>query len=60
MREFVIPEDGLVVKTDQGRPILDLSIQAEGNIDRMFGADGEPKIALRTYGDSGALINWRC
>lgn len=56
MREFIIPEDGLAVRTDQGRPILELSIQAEGNIIRMFGADGEPKIALATQGDSGALI----
>jgi hypothetical protein len=56
MREFIIPEDGLVVRTDQGRPILELSILAEGNIVRMFGADGEPKIALATHGDSGALI----
>ena len=56
MREFIIPEDGLVVKTYQGRPILELSIQAEGNIVRMFGADGTPKIALATYGDSGMLI----
>jgi hypothetical protein len=56
MREFIIPEDGLVVKTDQGRPILELSIQDEGNIVRMFGAEGEPKIALAAYGDTGTLI----
>jgi hypothetical protein len=56
MREFIIPEDGLVVKTDQGRPILELSIQAGGNIVRMFGPGGEPKIALATYGDTGTLI----
>lgn len=56
MRELIIPEDGLVVRTEQGRPILELSIQAEGNIIRMFGADGEPKIALATQHDSGALI----
>lgn len=56
MREFIIPEDGLVIKTDQGRPILELSIQAGGNIVRMFGADGVPKIALAAYGDTGTLI----
>jgi len=56
MREFIIPEDGAVVRTDQGRPILELSIQPEGNIVRMFGADGEPKIAMAAYGDSGTLI----
>jgi len=56
MREFIIPEDGLVVRTDQGRPILELSIQAEGNIVRMFSADAEPKIALAAYGDTGTLI----
>jgi hypothetical protein len=56
MREFLIPEDGIVVKTAEGRPILELSIQAEGNIVRMFGADGDPKIALAAYGDTGTLI----
>jgi hypothetical protein len=56
MREFIVPEDGLVVRTDQGRPILELSIQAEGNIVRLFGADAEPKIALAAYGDTGTLI----
>jgi len=56
MREFIIPDDGLVVRTEQGQPILELSIQAEGNIVRMFGADGEPKIALATHGDNGVLI----
>lgn len=56
MKEFIIPENGLVVKTDQGSPILELSIQAEGNIVRMFGADGKPKIALAAYGDTGTLI----
>ncbi|MDX6404487.1 MAG: hypothetical protein QOH70_1942 [Blastocatellia bacterium] len=56
MREFIIPEDGVVVRTEQGRAILELSIQAEGNVVRMFGADGEPKIALAAYGDTGTLI----
>lgn len=56
MEEFIIPEDGLIVRTDRGKPILELSIQAEGNIVRMFGADAEPKIALAAYGDTGTLI----
>ena len=56
MREFVIPDDGLFVRTDQGRPVLELSIHAEGTVVRMFGADGEPKLALATQGDGGALL----
>jgi hypothetical protein len=56
MKEFIIPEDGRVVRTAEGRPILELSIQAEGNIVRMFGADGEQRIALAAYGDIGTLI----
>ena len=56
MQEFIIPGDGLVVKTDQGQPIMELVVRSEGNLLRMFGADGEAKIALAAQGNSGALM----
>ena len=56
MQEFIIPDDGLVVKTAEGRPIFEVSIRDEGNVLRMFGADYEQKIALATFGESGLLI----
>lgn len=56
MKELIVPEDGFVVKTEQGRPILEIIIQDEGNFVSLFGADGEPKIQLATHRDGGALI----
>jgi hypothetical protein len=56
MKEFTIPEDGFVVKTTSGRPILSLSVHPVGNVLTMFGADGEPKLVLGTEGDGGSLI----
>jgi hypothetical protein len=48
MQEFIIPDDGLVVKTAAGRPIFEVSIHDEGNVLRMYGADYEQKIAPLT------------
>lgn len=56
MSEFIIPGDGLVVKTEQGLPVLELSTHSEGNVLRMFGSDGQPKIAFGIHEDSGVII----
>lgn len=56
MKEFTVPDDGFVLKTNDGRPILELSIQDEGNIIRLFGADGEPRIVFGTNGDTGVFV----
>jgi hypothetical protein len=56
VKEFIVPEDGFVVKTTSGRPLLSLSVHAAGNVLTMFGADGEPKLVLGTEGDGGSLI----
>lgn len=56
MREFIVPEDGFIVKTQSGRPLFELVIHDQGNVLKIFGADGEPKLALATEGDGGALI----
>lgn len=56
MQEFIIPDDGFVVKTVDGRPVLELSVNNEGNVVRLFSAEGEPQLAVGTHLDTGLVI----
>ena len=56
MKEFTIPEDGFVLKTELGRPVLELLVHAEGSTLSLFDIDGEPRVALATRGNSGAVL----
>src|SRR5437660_4142062 len=56
MKEFILPEDGLVVKSATGQPVVTLESLAEGNVLKFFDSDGEPRITLVTQGHDAALF----
>lgn len=56
MKEFVVPDDGFVVRTESGRLLVAVEPLAEGNIYRLFDIDGVPRITLATHEDSGLLF----
>jgi hypothetical protein len=56
MKEFTIPEGGFVLKTELGRPVLELLVHDEGSTLSLFDVDGEPRVALATRGNSGAAL----
>ena len=55
MEEFIIPDEGVIVKTRQGRVILDLVLQDETSLLRMIDINGKPKIGLG-YSEDGPMI----
>lgn len=56
MKEFTIPEDGFVLRTESGRAVLELLVHDEGSTLSLFDVDGEPRVALAIRGNSGAAF----
>ena len=56
MDEFIIPDDGLMVRTADGRPIVELAVHEEGSVVRLFSVEGEPKLAFATHEDTGLIV----
>lgn len=54
--EFILPDDGFVIKRPTGQLVVTLEALAEGNILRFFDVNGEPRIALATQGDNAMVM----
>lgn len=56
MEKIIIPDDGIIYKTKNGKPVLELLVDESGNMFKLYDYNSNVKIALATQENSQAVF----